>query len=162
MQKIAPCLWFDTQAEEAANFYVSLFKNSKVLKVTRYPGVGQEITGKAEGSILTVEFELDGQHYTALNGGPQFKFSEAFSLQVYCESQEEIDEYWTKFTADGGQESQCGWLKDKYGMSWQIVPTAIEKLMDDPNKSKVNAVMAALLKMKKLVIADLQAAYDAA
>ena len=152
-QKITPFLWFDDQAEEAAQFYTSIFKNSKILSVSRYgeAGPGQK------GSVMVVSFQLEGQQFTALNGGPRFKFSEAFSFVVNCENQQEIDHYWTKLTSNGGQESQCGWLKDKFGFSWQIVPTALGKLMSgDPQKA--NRVMQALLQMKKLDIATLEEA----
>jgi len=152
-QKITPFLWFDDQAEEAAQFYTSIFKNSKILNVSRYgeAGPGQK------GSVMVVSFQLEGQQFTALNGGPRFKFSEAFSFVVNCENQQEIDHYWTKLTSNGGQESQCGWLKDKFGFSWQIVPTALGKLMSgDPQKA--NRVMQALLQMKKLDIATLEEA----
>ena len=152
-QKITPFLWFDDQAEEAAQFYTSIFKNSKILNVSRYgeAGPGQK------GSVMVVSFQLEGQQFTALNGGPRFKFSEAFSFVVNCENQQDIDHYWTKLTSNGGQESQCGWLKDKFGFSWQIVPTALGKLMSgDPQKA--NRVMQALLQMKKLDIATLEEA----
>ena len=152
-QKITPFLWFDNQAEEAAQFYTSIFKNSKILNVSRYGDAGPG----PKGSVMVVSFQLEGQQFTALNGGPLFKFSEAFSFVVNCENQQEIDHYWTKLTSNGGQESQCGWLKDKFGFSWQIVPTALGKLMSgDPKKS--NRVMQALLQMKKLDIATLEEA----
>ena len=148
MQKITPFLWFDDNAEEAANFYVSIFKNAKVLSVDR---VG--------GKVMTVTFELEGQRFIGLNGGPHFKFNEAFSVFVNCETQPEVDELWEKLLA-GGSESRCGWLKDKYGLSWQIIPTALTRLMSDPDPVKSNAVMQAMFKMNKIVIADLQRAYD--
>jgi predicted 3-demethylubiquinone-9 3-methyltransferase (glyoxalase superfamily) len=152
-QKITPFLWFDNQAEEAAQLYTSIFKNSKILNVSRYGDVGPG----PKGSVMVVNFQLEGQQFTALNGGPLFKFSEAFSFVVNCENQQEIDHYWTKLTANGGKESQCGWLKDKFGFSWQIVPTALGKLMSgDPQKA--NRVMQALLQMKKLDIATLEEA----
>ena len=153
-QKITPFLWFDNQAEEAAQFYTSIFKNSKILHVSRYGDAGP---GR-KGSVMVVNFQLAGQAFTALNGGPRFKFSEAFSFVVNCDDQKEIDEYWTKLTADGGQESMCGWLKDKFGFSWQIVPTALGYLMDEKDPKKANRVMQALLQMKKLDIAKLKAA----
>ncbi len=153
-QKITPFLWFDKQAEEAAQFYVSIFKNSKILHVSRYGDAGPG----PKGSVMVVNFQLAGQEFTALNGGPLFKFSEAFSFVVNCENQQEVDEYWSKLTSGGGQESQCGWLKDKFGFSWQIVPTALGKLMSDKDPQKANRVMEALLKMKKLDIATLEAA----
>ena len=148
MQKITPFLWFDDKAEEAANFYVSIFKSGKLLSVSRF-----------SGQVLTVTFELEGQELIALNGGPLFKFTEAFSLFVNCQTQEEVDELWEKLSA-GGEKSRCGWLKDKYGLSWQIIPTALGKLMSDPDRQKANAVMQAMLKMNKIVIEDLQKAYD--
>jgi len=155
MQKITPFLWFDNNAEEAANFYVSVFKNSKILNVSRYGDAGPG----PKGSVMVVSFQLEGQQFTALNGGPQFKFSEAFSFVVNCETQKEIDEYWSKLTSGGGKESECGWLKDKFGFSWQIVPTALWKLMSgDPKKA--NRVMQAVLQMKKLDIATLEEAAE--
>src|ERR1041384_2512537 len=152
-QKITPFLWFDNQAEEAAQFYRSIFKNSKILNVSRYGDAGPG----PKGSVMVVNFQLEGQQFTALNGGPLFKFSEAFSFVVNCENQQEIDHYWTKLTANGGKESQCGWLKDKFGFSWQIVPTALGKLMSGESQ-KANRVMQALLQMKKLDIATLEEA----
>jgi predicted 3-demethylubiquinone-9 3-methyltransferase (glyoxalase superfamily) len=156
MQKITPFLWFDSNAEEAARFYTSIFKNSKILNVSRYGDAGPG----PKGSVMVVSFQLDGQQFTALNGGPKFKFSEAFSFVVNCENQREIDEYWNKLTAGGGQESQCGWLKDKFGFSWQIVPTALGTLMTDKDPKKANRVMQALLQMKKLDIATLERAAE--
>jgi len=154
--KITPFLWFDSQAEEAANFYCSIFANSKIGKVTRYGKAGPG----PEGSVLTIVFSLDGQEFTGLNAGPHFKFTEAISFVVPCNTQDEIDNYWSKLTSGGGQESQCGWLKDKFGLSWQIVPAALGELMSDPDPQKSNRVMEALLKMKKLDIATLQKARD--
>lgn len=151
-QKITPCLWFDNQAEEAANFYVSVFKNSKIKTISHYGKEGFETHGQKEGTVLTVDFQINGQPFTALNGGPLFKFSEAVSFQVPCETQEEIDYYWSKLT-EGGQESECGWLKDKYGLSWQIVPTILSQLLRDSTKSE--RVMKALMQMKKFDIATL-------
>ena len=155
MQKITPFLWFDNQAEEAANFYVSIFKNSKILTVTRYgeAGPGPKV------SAMTVVFQLDGEEFIALNGGPQFKFTEAISFVVNCENQWEVDEFWEKLS-EGGEESMCGWLKDKYGLSWQIVPTILGKLMSDPDPQKSKRVMEAMLKMRKIVIDDLKLAYE--
>lgn len=153
MQKITPFLWFDTQAEEAVKFYASIFPNSKILNVARYGDAGPG----PKGSVMTVEFELDGQRMIALNGGPVFKFTEAISLVVDCNSQEEVDHYWNKLL-QGGEESQCGWLKDKYGLSWQIVPTALGKLLSGPDAKKAKRVMEAMLKMKKIDIAALEAA----
>jgi predicted 3-demethylubiquinone-9 3-methyltransferase (glyoxalase superfamily) len=156
MQKITPFLWFDNNAEEAAQFYVSVFKNSRILAVTRYGDAGPG----PKGSVMVVSFQLEGQQFTALNGGPRFKFNEAFSFVVSCENQEEIDYYWNKLTAEGGQESACGWLKDKFGFSWQIVPTALGKLMTDKDPKKANRVMQALLQMKKIDIATLEEAAE--
>jgi len=153
-QKITPFLWFDNQAETAAQFYTSIFKNSKILHVSRYGDAGP----RPKGGVMVVNFQLAGQEFTALNGGPRFTFSEAFSFVVNCENQREIDEYWSKLTADGGQESMCGWLKDKFGFSWQIVPTVLGTLMGDKDPKKANRVMQALLQMKKLDIAKLTAA----
>ncbi len=148
--KITPFLWFDTQAEEAMKHYTSIFKNSRVLGVSR-----------AQGKVLTVTFELEGQRFIALNGGPMFKFTEAISLFVNCESQQEVDELWEKLSA-GGQKSRCGWLKDKFGLSWQVGPSALGRLLNDPDRAKSQAVLQAMLKMDKLVIADLQQAHDSA
>jgi predicted 3-demethylubiquinone-9 3-methyltransferase (glyoxalase superfamily) len=155
-QKIPPFLWFDNQAEEAAQFYTSIFKNSKILQVSRY---GDAEPGP-KGSVMVVNFQLAGQEFTALNGGPHFTFSEAFSFVVNCDTQQEIDDYWSKLTSGGGAESMCGWLKDKFGFSWQIVPIQLGKLMGDKDPQKANRVMQALLKMKKLDIAKLTAAAD--
>ena len=157
MQKIVTFLWFDKEAEEAANYYVSIFPNSKVLSLSRY---GDEGPGP-KGQVMVVSFQLAGQEFTALNGGPLFKFTEAISLFVNCETQQEIDDLWAKLTA-GGEESQCGWLKDKYGLSWQIVPTAMGEMMADKDPKKSGAVMKAMLAMQKLDIATLKRAYDAA
>ncbi len=156
-QTITPCLWFDTQAEEAANFYCSVFKNAKVTQVSRYPEAGQEIHKKPAGSVMVVAFEIDGQPFTALNGGPNFKFDEAVSFQVMCETQDEIDYYWSRLTA-GGQEGPCGWLKDKFGLSWQVVPAAIPRMMSDPDTKK-SARVIAFMTMRKLDIAALERAY---
>ncbi|HWC72953.1 MAG TPA: VOC family protein [Gemmatimonadales bacterium] len=155
-QKITPFLWFDNQAEEAAQFYTSIFKNSKILHVSRY---GEGGPGP-KGSVMVVNFQLAGQEFTALNGGPRFTFSEAFSFVVNCDNQQEIDEYWSKLTAGGGQESMCGWLKDKFGFSWQIVPAELGKIMSNKDPQKANRVMQALLQMKKLDIEKLKAAAD--
>jgi predicted 3-demethylubiquinone-9 3-methyltransferase (glyoxalase superfamily) len=156
MQKITPFLWFNTNAEAAVNFYVSVFKNSKIKEMTRY--TGEEPSGQ-KGSVMTVSFELDGQDFVALNGGPQFKFTEAVSFVVNCETQEEIDYYWEKFSSGGGEEVQCGWLTDKYGLSWQMVPTKIREWARD--KAGFQRVMHAVMQMKKLDIATLQRAHDA-
>jgi predicted 3-demethylubiquinone-9 3-methyltransferase (glyoxalase superfamily) len=154
-QKITPFLWFDNNAEEAVNYYTSIFKNSKKLSVSRYGDAGPG----PKGSVMTISFELDGQEFVALNGGPQFKFTEAISLVVNCETQKEVDEFWSKLSA-GGQEIECGWLKDKFGLFWQIVPTPLFKLISDSDPKKANRVMEALLKMKKLDIAALEEAYN--
>jgi predicted 3-demethylubiquinone-9 3-methyltransferase (glyoxalase superfamily) len=158
---IVPCLWFDGQAEEAATFYTSIFPRSRVGRIARYGKEGFEIHGRPEGSVLTVDFELDGQKFTAMNGGPLFKFSEAVSFQVMCETQGEIDHYWD-LLREGGDEAaqQCGWLKDKYGLSWQIVPTVLAAFMSDPDTAKTERVMKVLLPMKKLVIQELRKAYE--
>ena len=159
MQRINPFLWFDDKAEEAANFYTSIFKNSKILKVARYGESGAQVSGREKGSVMTVAFQLDGQEFVALNGGPQFKFSEAVSFVVNCQTQEEIDEYWKKLS-DEGQEIECGWLKDKYGLSWQIVPTILGELLTDPDPKKTERVMKAMLQMKKLDMNRLKQAYE--
>lgn len=156
MQTISPFLWFDTQAEEAANFYVSIFPNSRITTVSRYP---EGAPGPA-GGVMTIGFELDGQAFTGLNGGPNFKFTEAVSFVVHCRGQAEVDRYWDALTADGGQEVQCGWLKDKYGLSWQIVPQEFLDLISDPDKAKVGRGMAAMMQMVKLDIAKLRAAVE--
>jgi predicted 3-demethylubiquinone-9 3-methyltransferase (glyoxalase superfamily) len=161
MKKITPCLWFDSNAEEAANFYTSILKNSKIGKISRYGKEGYEIHGKPAGTVLTVEFELNGQTFTALNGGPVFKFNEAISFQVNCESQSELDYYWDKLSQGGDEKAQqCGWLKDKYGVSWQIVPVVLAEMMQDKNAEKSERVMKALLQMKKLDIKTLEQAYN--
>ena len=154
MQKIHPMLWFDTQAEEAAKLYVSIFKNSKITGISHYPEGGPT----PKGRVMTVSFELEGQQFTALNAGPHFKFNEAISFVVDCKSQEEVDHYWTKLTADGGQPSQCGWLKDKYGLSWQITPAALIELVTDPDKAKAGRAMAAMMQMSKIDIAKIKEA----
>jgi predicted 3-demethylubiquinone-9 3-methyltransferase (glyoxalase superfamily) len=159
--KIAPCLWFDDQAEEAANFYITVFKNSRITAISRYGEAGREIHGRPAGSILTVAFELDGQPFTALNGGPVFRFNEAISLMINCDTQEELDHYWNRLTAGGDPAAQqCGWLKDRFGVSWQVVPTVVAKMMTDPDRAKTDRVMSALLQMKKLDIAALKRAYS--
>jgi predicted 3-demethylubiquinone-9 3-methyltransferase (glyoxalase superfamily) len=161
MQKITSNLWFDTQAEEAAKYYVSIFKNSKMGRISRYGKEGYEIHQRPAGSVMTVEFTLEGQTFIALNGGPHFKFNEAISFIVNCETQEEIDYYWNKLSEGGDKNAQqCGWLKDKYGLSWQIVPTIIDDMITDPDSKKSEAVMRALLKMKKLDIKKLEEAYN--
>ena len=150
MKKITPFLWFDTQAEEAMNFYVSIFPNSRVLSVTPGPN----------GEASSVTFELEGQEFIGLNAGPQFKFNEAISFFVNCNTQEEVDELWAKLTADGGEESRCGWLKDKYGLSWQIIPTTLVELLNDPDREKAGRVMQAMLEMNKIDIQGLKQAYE--
>ena len=163
MQKITPCLWFDHNAEEAVSHYLSIFKNSKIVGVTRYGKAGQEIHGRPAGSVMTIAFELDGQPYTALNGGPYFKFTEAISFQVNCQTQEEVDYYWEKLSQGGDEKAQqCGWVKDKFGLSWQIVPTALQEMLQDPDGEKTNQVLEVLLTMKKLDIAALRRAYEKA
>jgi predicted 3-demethylubiquinone-9 3-methyltransferase (glyoxalase superfamily) len=156
MPAISPMLWFETQAEEAAKFYTTLFKNSKIRQIVRYGDAGPG----PKGSVMVVDFEIDGQPFTGLNGGPNFKFTEAVSFVIHCQTQAEIDEYWTKLTSDGGKESQCGWLKDKYGLSWQVVSDAVIKMLSDPDPKRVNRVMEAVFKMKKIDIATAQKAYD--
>ena len=156
---ITPCLWFDTQAEEAANFYCAIFKSSKITSISRFPEAGQEVHHKPAGSVMVVAFELDGQPFTALNGGPQFTFDEAVSFQVMCETQVEVDYYWNALTA-GGEEGPCGWLKDKFGLSWQVVPTAIPRMMTDPDRAKSARVMNAFMQMKKLDLAAIERAFN--
>ena len=151
MKKITPFLWFDTQAEEAMNYYVSIFKNSKVLEVQRQG---------PDGPVFSVSFELDGQEFVGLNAGPRFKFNESISFLVNCENQKEVDEYWNKLIADGGEESMCGWCKDKFGLWWQIIPKQLGELMGDPDPEKSQRVVQAMLKMQKISVADLQKAYD--
>ena len=158
-EKIAPCLWFDTEAEEAANFYVSVFKTSKIIKVARYPDEGKEIHGKDAGSVMVVDFELAGQKFVALNGGLQFSFDEAISFQIYCENQAEVDHFWSRLS-EGGQEGPCGWLKDKYGLSWQVVPIALLQMMVDTDARKSARMMKAFLQMKKFDIEALKRAYE--
>ena len=153
MQKITPCLWFDTEGEDAARFYTSVFPNSRIVDVAHYGSAGP----RPEGTVMAVSFELDGQKFVALNGGPQFTFSEAISFQVDCQSQEEVDAYWSKLSA-GGEEGPCGWLKDKFGLSWQIVPARLMELLQDPDKEKAQRAMEAMLKMKKIEIADVERA----
>jgi predicted 3-demethylubiquinone-9 3-methyltransferase (glyoxalase superfamily) len=158
MQKIIPHLWFDNQAEEAVNFYVSLFKNSKVLSIARYGEAGAKVAGRQKGAVMTMVFQLEGQEFMALNGGPVFTFSPAISFLVNCETQEEVDLLWEKLS-EGGAIQQCGWLQDKFGVSWQIVPTILGKMMQDKDARKVERVMAALLPMKKIDIEGLKKAY---
>jgi len=159
-QRIAPCLWFDDQADEAVGFYTAIFRNSKVVRIARYGEAGHEVHGRPAGTVMTVAFELDGQAFTALNGGPIFKFNEAISLQINCETQAEVDFYWTKLSAGGDAKAQqCGWLRDKFGVSWQVVPAALPEMMTDPDARKSGRVMNALLQMKKLDIDALKRAY---
>jgi predicted 3-demethylubiquinone-9 3-methyltransferase (glyoxalase superfamily) len=159
IQKITPCLWFDDRAEEAAKFYTAIFPNSKILNISRYGEAGQEVHGKPPGSVMTVAFELEGQTFTALNGGPIFKFNEAISLQVDCETQAEVDSYWQKLSEGGDEKAQqCGWLKDKYGVSWQIVPRVLTEMLGDADTEKSQRVMTAMLKMKKIDIDELKQA----
>jgi predicted 3-demethylubiquinone-9 3-methyltransferase (glyoxalase superfamily) len=157
MQKITPCLWFDTDGEEAANFYTSVFNNSRILDIARYGAAGPG----PEGAVMTVTFELDGQKFVALNGGPQFTFNEAISFQVSCETQDEVDYFWSNLS-EGGEEGPCGWLKDKYGVSWQIVPTALVELISDPDAVKSQEAIKAMLGMRKIDIEALQRASGAA
>ena len=159
MQKITPFLWFEDKAEEAVNFYVSIFKNSKVANITRYGEEVAGVAGRPKGTVMTVAFDLEGQEFTALNGGPQFKFTEAISFVVNCKTQEEVDEFWEKLSA-GGEKGQCGWLKDKYGVSWQIVPTVLPEMLQDKNPEKSKRVMHAMLQMTKLDITRLKQAYE--
>jgi predicted 3-demethylubiquinone-9 3-methyltransferase (glyoxalase superfamily) len=159
MQKITPCLWFDSQAEEAAKFYVSIFKNSRIGNMTRYGEAGAEVSGRPKGSVMTVTFEIEGQEFVALNGGPHFTFSEAISLMVKCETQKEIDEMWEKLS-QGGEKGQCGWLKDKYGLSWQIVSPVWDEMLRDKDVKKSERVMKAILQMTKPDIKTLKQAYE--
>ena len=159
MQKITPFLWFNDNAEEAVNLYVSIFKDSRINAITRYEEQGAAVSGRPNGSVMTIQFELEGQEFVALNGGPIFKFTEAVSFVVNCRTQEEVDEYWEKLTA-GGEESQCGWLKDKYGLSWQIVPIVLPEMLQDKDPAKAKRVMEAMLQMKKIDIPTLKRAYD--
>ena len=158
MQKISPFLWFDSQAEEAAEFYVSVFKNSKINKVTYYPEEAAKKIGRGPGSVMTVEFMLDGVEFVALNAGPQFKFTEAVSFVVMCDTQDEIDYYWGKLTADGGEPGVCSWLKDKFGLSWQVQPRRLIQLLGDPDKAKASRVMNAMMEMDKIDVATLEKA----
>ncbi len=157
-QRITPCLWYDKNAEEAANFYITVFRNSKITRVVRFGTAGQEIHGGVPGAVLAVDFELDGQKFSGLNGGPQFKFSEAVSFQVPCETQEEIDYYWSALSK-GGNESNCGWLKDKFGMSWQVFPGKLLDMLRDPDRAKADRAMAAMMTMNKIDLAAIERAY---
>lgn len=158
--KIMPCLWFDKEAEDAAKHYVAIFKNSKMGPVSRYGAEGKEIHGMNAGTVMTAEFEIESQKFVALNGGPHFKFSEAISFQVFCENQDEVDYFWEKL-GQGGAPGQCGWLKDKYGLSWQVIPRALPELLKDKNPEKSQRVMKAMLQMRKLDIAELKRAQAA-
>ena len=161
VQKITPCLWFDGQAEEAAAFYTGIFSNSRILQITRYGKAGHDVHGRLAGSVMTVLFELGGQAFTALNGGPMFKFNEAISFQVMCDTQKEVDHYWEKLSEGGDPKAQqCGWLKDKYGVSWQVVPRAVIEMFDDPASGNSQRAMEALLRMKKLDIDALKRAHE--
>ena len=160
VQRITPCLWFDDQAEEAAAFYTAIFKNSRIGIISRYGEAGYEIHQKPAGTVMTVAFELDGQSFTALNGGPIFKFNEAISFQVSCETQEEVDYYWDKLAAGGDAKAQqCGWLKDKFGVSWQVVPRVLHDMINDPDVKRSQRAMRVMLQMKKINIAELQRAF---
>ena len=159
MQKITPFLWFDDQAEVAVNFYTSLFKNSKIDRIFHYTEEAAEKTGRPVGSVLTIEFEIEGQKFVALNGGPLFKFNESISFVINCETQEEVDYFWGKLTADGGEESACGWLKDKFGLSWQVVPTVLIDMLHDSDQENSGRVMQAMLQMKKIDIKTVKDAY---
>lgn len=156
--KIAPCLWFADQAEEAARFYTSIFKDSRIVTITRYGETGREIHGRQPGSVMTVEFDLEGQRFSALNGGPMFTFNEAISLQIFCDDQNEIDYFWDTLT-DGGQEQPCGWLKDRFGVSWQVAPTPWYEMVNHPDRAAVERAMAALFTMKKIDMAVLERAF---
>lgn len=161
VSKIRPNLWFDTQAEEAARFYTETFKTARLGAITRYPEAGKEVHGKPPGSVMTVEFELNGLSFIALNGGPQFSFNEAISLEVECDDQAEVDYYWERLSQGGDPSAQvCGWLKDKFGLSWQIVPRGMTEMMNDPDREKTERVFAAMMQMQKLDLAELQRAFD--
>jgi predicted 3-demethylubiquinone-9 3-methyltransferase (glyoxalase superfamily) len=159
-QKITPCLWFDNEAEDAAKLYTAVFGNSRIKQISRYTEAGREIHGKVPGSVMVVEFELEGQTFTALNGGPQFKFDEAVSFQVMCDTQDEIDHFWARLS-EGGKEGPCGWLKDRFGLSWQVVPSVLPQMMKDADGAKSGRVMNAIMTMKKLDLNALQRAYSA-
>jgi predicted 3-demethylubiquinone-9 3-methyltransferase (glyoxalase superfamily) len=158
-QKVTPCLWFDSQAEDAAKAYVAIFENSRILRTSRYGKEGHQIHGREAGSVMTVEFEIEGQRFVALNGGPHFKLNEAVSFQVHCETQEEIDYFWSRL-AEGGEEGPCGWLKDRFGLSWQVVPKVLPDMLMDPDSEKSGRVTNAFLQMKKFDIAALKRAYE--
>jgi predicted 3-demethylubiquinone-9 3-methyltransferase (glyoxalase superfamily) len=157
-QKVSPCLWFDTQAEDAANFYISVFKNGRIKQVSRYGKAGREVHGKKPGSVMVVAFEIEGLTFTALNGGPQFKFDEAVSFQISCDSQDEIDHFWSKLS-EGGKEGPCGWLKDKFGLSWQVVPSELPQLLSGDDGARLDRMMTAIMSMKKFDLAALKRAH---
>ena len=159
VQRITPFLWFDTQAEEAAKFYTSVFKNSRIVRVSKYPNAGQEAHHKPAGSVMTVDFEIEGQRFTAINAGPEFKFTEAVSFVVHCKNQEEIDYFWEKLTAGGGAPSQCGWLKDRYGLSWQVTPDILLDMINDKDEEARTRAFSAMMTMKKIDIAELKRAF---
>ena len=162
-QRISPCLWFDDQAEDAAEFYVGIFENSRIVSTVRYGEAGHDVHKRPAGSVMTVDFDLDGTRFTALNGGPVFEFNEAISFQIFCDSQEEIDRYWDALTAGGDPKAQqCGWLKDRYGVSWQVVPKGMEEMLRDPDSPAATRAMEAMLQMKKIDMRQLQTAYDGA
>jgi predicted 3-demethylubiquinone-9 3-methyltransferase (glyoxalase superfamily) len=162
LQKINPCLWFDNQGEEAARFYVSVFRNSSLGAISYYPAEGQEVHGRPPGSVMTVEFVLEGQSFLALNGGPQLTFNMAISLMINCQTQAEIDHYWHALLADGGQPNDCGWLQDRFGVSWQVTPVQLDELLRDPDRQKANRVMRAMLQMQKIDLAKIQRAAEGA
>jgi predicted 3-demethylubiquinone-9 3-methyltransferase (glyoxalase superfamily) len=159
IQKISPCLWFDTQAEDAAKFYISVFTNSAIKQISRYGKAGQEVHGKEPGSVMVVAFEIEGLTFTALNGGPHFKFSEAVSFQIMCDSQDEIDYFWSKLSA-GGHEGQCGWLKDKFGLSWQVVPSELPQMLTGAEGASLDRMMTAIMAMKKFDLETLKQAHS--
>jgi predicted 3-demethylubiquinone-9 3-methyltransferase (glyoxalase superfamily) len=161
MQQLTPNLWFDNEAEEAANFYTSVFKDGRIISTVRYPKSAEEVSGKKAGSVMTVDFEIMGQRFVALNGGPEFKFNESVSFMIPCRDQKEVDYFWERLT-DGGEESACGWLKDRFGLSWQVVPERLNEMLEDKDQNKVEAVTAAFLQMRKLDLPTLEKAYKAA
>jgi predicted 3-demethylubiquinone-9 3-methyltransferase (glyoxalase superfamily) len=159
IQRITPCLWFDDQAEAAVEFYTAIFRNSRIVRISRYGEAGRDVHGRPAGSVMVVAFELDGQGFTALNGGPVFKFNEAVSFQVHCDTQEDVDYYWTRLSEGGDEKAQqCGWLKDRYGVSWQIVPTVLSEMIGDPDSVRSQRAMEAMLQMKKIDVATLEQA----
>ena len=160
IQKISPFLWFDRQAEEAASFYVSIFKRARIRSVTRYDEAGARASGQPAGSVMTVNFELEGQEFTALNGGPHFNFNEAVSFVINCDTQDEVDHFWQTLTSGGGREVECGWLKDRFGLAWQVVPRVLLEMLEDSDRAKAGRAMAAMLTMKKIDIAALRKAFD--